>query len=181
MTTLQQNIKDWLESPVCNHARGTISDVRPVIVQIGDESWNACYYLQWGEYTKDMMACLDGRKKPGARYSRRLIYCVGPLPKVKLKKGKKYPAGNVCFPYQGLDWYVAGYMQSNDLKSPFTEFHPFGENFLLAPWDIPNSKIDDYERTRDGAPRPYKRVPMTITPELPKYERTDDLPASRSR
>lgn len=42
------------------------------------------------------------------------------------------------------------------MREPYSEYHPFGPNFILRPWNIPNEKIDKYE------PKPYTRIPMTI-------------------
>jgi hypothetical protein len=65
-------------------------------------------------------------------------------------------------------WYVAGYYPrlsgrtqsgaSDPADHAFMAYHPFSANFMLAPWDIKDSKIDSYERV------PYKRVNVVVSP-----------------
>lgn len=141
LTTTVSDIADWLIGLKC-------TEVVPVIVAIGNEKWTGCRYNRTLEYTADMDAVRDGRHKAGDKYTENRIYVTGKLP------GAKRHGDKVCFPFEGKDWYVAGYYQGNDPK--YDEYHPFGVNFILAPWDVPNSMIDEYE------PKPYKRIDMAV-------------------
>jgi len=152
MTTQNEilTVKQWLERD-CR-----CFDVRPCIVEIAGERWeNAAQYSQTFTYTEGMDCVRDGRKKAGDTYTETRIYVVGNLPKVKHPKNRKYPIDGVCFPYREQDWYVACYISADRLKG-FEHAHPLGANFILCPWDIPNSKIDD------GEPKPYKRFLMIV-------------------
>jgi hypothetical protein len=98
-----------------------------------------------------------GKAKAGDKYTETMVYCVGKLPKCKFnKQGRIKHDAKVCFPnpYDGLDWYVAGYAQ--EIKPEHDCYNPFGKNFLLRPWDLPE-KIDAHE------PKPYTRIPIRIT------------------
>lgn len=127
-------------------------DIREVKIIIGSESWRACQYKQILPYTATMDAVTHGTKKAGDTYTVEAIYCIGELP----KDFKPLKNNHVCFPYQGKDWYVAGYLPAPVEESIMKQSHPFGVNFILRPWDIPGSKIDEYEA------KPYTRTPMTI-------------------
>jgi len=90
-------------------------DVQPVKVKIGSDQWE------------------------GARYKRNdrdRIYVVGHRPD---KKGK-----NWAYPFEGLDWYVAGYLDEATDKEKMEMYHPFGINFILMPWTA-SDPIDVYE------------------------------------
>jgi len=104
---------DWLR------AKDNISDIRPVTVTIGAQTWQGAEYTRTMEYSADMMAVIDGRA-------------------------------------DGLDWYVAAYYQKDPVEVQFAQFQPFGPNFLLAPWDVPDTKIDTYE------PKPYIREELKL-------------------
>lgn len=143
-------LKPWLESNNC-------VNVRDVTVEIAGQRWCGCEYGKRFKYTPDMDAVTRGLKKAGEEYSHQSIYCVGELPLVYKPKRKKWPLDRVCFPRNdGLDWYIAAYMTRDRITPAFEEFHPFGVNFMLCPWDIPGSKIDDGEKT-------YTRYPLTVT------------------
>ena len=135
---------DWIAS------LPNINWVRPVKLVIDGIGYlNACRYEQ---------ACMapEGCRNPGP-YTREVIYVVGMLPKCKIKRN------SVCFTLEGdkREWYIAGYagttqgVGSYQEKVPPGEYNPFGNNFLLMPWEQAE-KIDQYERYT------YKRVPMTI-------------------
>jgi hypothetical protein len=131
----------WLTKCNCH-------DLKKVRVTIGKQSWTGVEYKQTMHYEASMMACTHGKKTPKDTWTRHNIYLPGDLPtghhKVK-----------ACFPYQDRDWYVATYIESKAIKG-FDGYHPFGPNFIISPWDIPDSKIDDGER------KPYKRIPTQI-------------------
>jgi hypothetical protein len=149
-TEMHAKLCNWLTECKCH-------DVKPVNVRIGDEIWVGCYYKRTLEYTASMDAVTRGDKKAGDTYTEESIYCLGKLPKAKLKRNKPNPSAAVCFPYNGHDWYIAAYMPKENLHEGNASFHPFGISFILRPWDIPNSKIDDYER------KPYTRQEMRVS------------------
>ena len=110
---------------------------KPCRVTIGKETWEACRYTR--AFDED---------KP-SRWVREFILCVGKLPKAK----RDHPRSS-CFPFEGLDWYVAGHSSTTEVN----EWQPFGYDFQLSPWDCKDgSKIDTHERWT------YKRFPMTVT------------------
>lgn len=144
---------EWLASLV------GISNIRPCKVTIDGVTWEGARYTRTSYYTADQDAVRWGKKKAGEAYTQEFIYCLGKLPKCYAKrvndKGHAMLQGKVCFPYEGLDWYVCGYYQQDSQE--FQEYHPCGRNFMLAPWDIPNSKIDD------GEPKIYTRKELKVT------------------
>ena len=124
-------------------------------VAIGRTTYPAALYTECCEVQPGCRAYTEGKRA----YTREMIYCVGNLPSAKLR-------GNVAFnlPTDATDWYVAAYYgnvvnRRQETAEP-NEFHPFGNSFILAPWDIADSKIDQYER------HPYRRVPMVIRNEV---------------
>lgn len=92
------NVYEWLRS--CSG----VTDVRPVKVTIGNETFEG------GRYTQ---RCEDH------------IYLLGNLPQ-NYKKLK----GKIAFVVDGVDWYVAAHYQ----EVAETEHQPFGSNFILMPW-----------------------------------------------
>jgi hypothetical protein len=143
-------LKTWLEFHNC-------LNIRNVQVAIHGQDWKGCEYDQIHKYTSDMDAVTRGYKRAGDEYGSRHIYCLGELPLVYKPKRRKWPLNRICFPRDdGLDWYIAAYMPLDRITPEFSEFHPFGVNFMLCPWNIPNSKIDDGDK-------PYTRYPMTVT------------------
>jgi hypothetical protein len=156
MTSTPQAIATWLASNKCK-----CFDVQPCVVTINGESWQACQYSQTLEYTAGMDCVTRGEKQAGDTYTRTGFYCVGSLPSCyRGSKRNKYPQGRACFPFEGLDWYVVCYIER--ISPQFQDSHPFGPNFLLAPWDVPTSKIDQYET------KPYSRFTLVVTPAVPK-------------
>jgi hypothetical protein len=133
---------EWLSNCRCEN-------IKPVRVTIGKQSWIGCQYDQILEYTQGMLCVCNGEHKAGEKYTENKIYLIGALPKAKNRQF-------VCFPFQGQDWYVAGYIA--EIKEGFKNFHPFGSNFLLSPWNIPNIAIDA------GEAKPYIRMAMTVEP-----------------
>jgi len=144
-------LQEWLVNE-CN-----CHDVRPVRVTIGEQSWEGCYYKQTLEYQIGMDAVSRGDKKAGDKYTEEAIYVIGKLPKVKYnKRGKVDLDAKVCFPLNGVDWYVSGYMLEENFKPENRQFHPFGVSFILRPWNIPNEAIDKYEQKK------YLRIPLIL-------------------
>ncbi len=143
-----RDLRDWLTQ--LGHR-----NVQPVTVDIDGQLWTGARYTRVSHYAPDMLAVQRGDKREGEEYSQEFIYCLGPLPKVYVKaKGYRDHGKAVCFPCDGLDWYVAGYV--TDISPQYASSHPFGPNFLLCPWDIEGGKIDDY------SPKPYARFPLTV-------------------
>jgi len=136
---------DWLRACGCR-------DVRPVIVTIDGQSWYGCRYVSVGQHTRGMDAVLRGTRQAGQSCAKERIYCVGSLPRCYGKRQE----GKVCFPFQGAEWYVVGYILGKQILPQFAPSHPFGENFVLGPWSIPESKIDEGER------KPYVRHAMAV-------------------
>lgn len=128
-------------------------DVRPVLVTIEGEIWQAAFYRQTFEYQPGMDAVSRGEKKAGDKYTEEGIYCIGSLPSLYHSRKRNH----VCFPWNGQEWFIAGYSSIAGMREPYSEFHPFGPNFMMRPWNIPNSKIDD------GEPKPYTRVEMNVS------------------
>src|SRR4051812_48726068 len=106
-----KSLVDWLTQDCNAH------DVSPVVVTIGDESWDGARYKQTFTYTADMDGVRDGRHKAGDKYTEEHIYCIGRIPKVYARPPRSGQSivrkeQNVCFPFEGLDWYVSGYVQN---------------------------------------------------------------------
>lgn len=118
---------EWLLSCRC-------FDIQPVTVKIGEETWQGARYKQ----------CDFER-----------VYLIGKLPKCHLSRtGAPKSDAKVCFPFEGKDWYCVGYFQYINPQS--AKYHPFGVNWMLAPWNIPG-KIDEYED------EPYQRIALEMT------------------
>lgn len=121
---MKNKVAEWLRS-----LPGT-SDVEPVTITIGTQTWEGARYTQYG---------------------RDHFYLVGDLPKSFLKGPK------TCYrlPDDAHDWYVATYMAKFDaLEEHFKEFHPFGNSWMMMPWDC-GGFIDEHEKT-------YRRMDATI-------------------
>lgn len=117
---------------------------------------------------------IDGVVMPGAIYTspnhnnQEFVYVVGDHPHTRRRGKKLYTRNNICYrvPGDDRDWYIACYFHPELHKTYFKtepkvdpKYQPFGNNFLLSPWDIPgkpDDKIDSFE------PRPYERKDMTI-------------------
>lgn len=124
-----------------------VFDVRPCWVKIRRTVYPACQYSQ-------QRANLN----TGEDYTQTMIYCCGLLPADYLRSSR------IVFISGGEERYVAAYwpqkrnahQKTPNVGDPGSAYHPLGAMFLLTVWDAPE-KIDQYE------PRPYKRVPITIT------------------
>ena len=130
-----QTIEDWLCTLEGIYA------TRRCTVKIQGTTYEAVDYL------RDFPGIPSARNP--APYTQRIIYCVGTRPK---------KIGGICYTWAESkhEWFVCGYMPKENLTEENKHMNPCGVNFLLGPWDIPNSKIDT------GMP-PYKRVPMEVT------------------
>lgn len=128
-----RQLKAHLEGAPCN-----CYDVRPCVLTIGKQRWAGCHYKQ------DLVAP-DGCRNPGP-YTRESWYWIGALP--RFKKNRK--ASCIRIPVLGAedDYYVAGYADEKAVHNEeFKQYHPFGLNWLMSKWDVPDgSKIDTYER-----------------------------------
>jgi hypothetical protein len=126
MNEVAKQVAEWL--------RGidSITEVVPVVVTIGNNSWEGARYVQRGDIH---------------------LYLVGDMPKSYQRSSHE------AYPHNDLLWYISGWWKGMDARSTITavqakEYHPFGKMFMLMPWtcDLP---IDYGEE-------PYRRVPMTI-------------------
>lgn len=136
------SLVDWLKS----HGNESVSSLT---VTIKGTTYIGARYTQTLETPKGSQAHARGERK----YQRTMIYCIGRLPACYRRSTR------VAFKFAGdaRDWYIAGYMPTANLTKENSKYHPFGETFMLAPWDLSNGDtIDRYEpRTRD-------RVPVTL-------------------
>lgn len=147
MTTPAQ-IAEYLRS--IPNAR--VTSTAPCTLTIGKVSYPACRYTE----TLATPAGCEAHRRGEREYTREMFFVAGMLPSANRR-------GNVAFTIAGepCEWYVAGYFgnvrdRKQEIKSP-DEFHPFGNDFLLAPWDIKDGlPIDHYARV------PYRRVAITV-------------------
>ena len=120
-----------------------ITRILPCYVTIGRRTHPAAHYWETLATPTGSPAYARGERE----YVREMVYCVGYLPPAKLR-------GNVAFVIDGTEWYVAAYFGNvSDRKQETAvpnEYHPFGNMFLLAPWE--GGKIDEYARV------PYRRM-----------------------
>ena len=136
-------------------------DIRVGYATIGDQTWPCARYVQTLETPSGSIAAGRGE----TTYTREQIYCVGGLPAGYEKSRYRLPgdplAGHaIAFPYEGFDWYVAGY-SPKVIEPKFAQFHKLGPNFVLMPWSVPSGEpIDHYYIAERG--KPYKRVPLSV-------------------
>ncbi len=139
-TVMPNQIGDWLAG------LGGVFDVVPMTVQIGKTCYPAARYQQTCKVPENSQAWLRGERE----YVRDMIYCVGARPACYRRSDK------TCFRFIGdsRDWYIASYVLDDVASNPqYSEYHPFGEAFQLAPWAVMDgTAIDHYE------PKPYARV-----------------------
>ena len=135
-----------------------VTSATPCALTIKGTVYPAAQYVQHCTVDPGCRAYAEGKRE----YDRMAIMVAGPLPACKRN-------GNVAFrvPGESNEWYVSGYFPRlhgrkqdsiNESDAPYMAFHPFGANFLLAPWDIADSRIDSYARV------PYKRVVCEVKP-----------------
>lgn len=124
-------------------------NVRPCRVTLNNQTWDGAYYEEEREWQQGMDGVQRGEHKAGDKYIIRRIYLLGDRP--------VFNREHVCFPYEGLDWYVSGYCVT--FQPHQAHYHPFGKSFTISPWEIegqPECKIDSHEL------HPYLRVPMSF-------------------
>jgi len=149
-----QEVVDWLKSL---EWKG-ISDIKAVRMFLGDDVYEGASYKQTSALDPSCRAYADGQRKVTTEH----VYLLGEHPATYRKRGKLRENPNVCYTVDGddRDWYVAGYWPplnaDQDHINKFQVFHPCGKHFMLCPWDVPDSKIDDYDQT-------YTRVKIKIS------------------
>lgn len=141
-----KNVSDYLAS------LPGVSDVKPVTVTIGRETFSGARYTDTRHYTAGMMAVQRGERKDGEPYTREWLYLLGDLPKPYQRSTR------VAFTMADdkREWYVASYHDGRDApaKPPFTPC------FQLAPWE--DNKPIDYQETIGGWRKPYRRVAASV-------------------
>jgi len=119
-------------------------------ITIGKETYPAASYIERCAVPPGCPAYDRGERE----YTRHMIYCVGKLP-------SKARRGHVAFRMQddAHDWYVAAYYGNvkgrvQETAEP-NDYHPFGNAFMLAPWDpVDGVTIDAHARV----PYPRQRI-----------------------
>lgn len=135
-----------------------VTSATPCMLTIKGTVYPAAQYVQHCTVNPGCRAYAEGTRA----YDRMAIMVAGPLPACVRN-------GNVAFTLAGMthEWYVAGYYPAHtgrtpqinkDCKPEFSQYHPFGMDWLLMEWDIADQKIDSYARV------PYKRVNVDVTP-----------------
>lgn len=124
-------------------------DVRPCVLTVWDHTFEAAWYRQRME------------PAPGARNQNPHINEAIYIPAIRPPRMRK--ARHVCYtrPDDPREWYNSCYI--DEVTPPFAVSHPFGPNFMLAPWDTSNfppqykdDKIDTGERDK------YVRLPLLV-------------------
>ncbi len=119
---LRDKVGAWLNS------QNDATDVKPVMLMLNGKRYQGAYYRLQGEQR---------------------LYVIGKRPDQK---------GPTCYRIHLLeestvdddqrDWYIAGSIQNeSNFDSVDWENHPFGNHWVVVPWDIeddPDSRIDDY-------------------------------------
>lgn len=107
-----------------------VKDVKPVKVLLDNLAYEGAMYT-------------DTNRDDDTR-----IILVGTQPE-KMHKRSKFCFAWTDSPYE---WYIGSYWSGTK-----NEHHPFGANFMLNPWKVPDgTRIDEYERKQ------YLRIPMTV-------------------
>ena len=136
----------------------SVTSATPCTLTIKGTVYPAAQYVQHCTVDPDCRAYAEGKRE----YDRMAIIVAGPLPACVRN-------GNVAFTLAGMahECYVACYYPAhkgrtpqinNDCKLEFSQYHPFGMDWHISPWDIADSKIDSFERV------PYKRVVCEVKP-----------------
>lgn len=125
----------------------------PYSVTIGRQTFHGARYRESFAYLHDGRDSTGRTFKAGDRYMRESIFLVGALPAAYQRRAK------TCFRLIGdsRDWYITCYATEETARdSRYAEYHPFGQTFIISPWDVPDgTAIDHYE------PKPYTRVGAT--------------------
>lgn len=141
---IQHDIVKWLKAiPSVLHAV-------PCTITIKGTSYAAARYAENVTISPGCDAYARGERQ----YTREAIYVLGPLPKHYQRRRK------AAYVVQGdtREWYIAGYWDGR--PNPFNpgterDYHPFGKNFILAPWTF-SEAIDQYETHK------YDRVALSV-------------------
>lgn len=135
-----------------------VHDVVPCIVTIGRVTYQGARYMQILTTSPGSDAYRRGERE----YTQDLIYLAGMLPGRYLR-GRYLRSSPLALTMQGdsREWYVAGYygevVKRRRVIAESSEYHPFGNSILLAPWEVPDGMaIDHYESS------PYRRVAASV-------------------
>ena len=138
---LAHEVANWLRS-----LTERVKDVRPCRVGIGKSTYGGARYTGIFHYTQSMMAVIEGQAKGGELYYSDTFYLLGKLPTSYKKKA--------VYVIENQEWYVSGYSSHVERN----EYQPFGWDFMLCVWNIPDgTKIDHYEE------RKRQRLPVEVT------------------
>lgn len=149
-----KSLTDWLAGLT------GISEVKAVQVAIGHETFKGARYVATRHYDSGMMAVQRGDKKAGESYTQEYIYLLGARPVSHRRSSRiayRLTTGDT------RDWYVACHLDG-PVEAKFADYHPFGANFLLSPWEVPSGEAIDHYDTLVGK-KPYKRVDAQVTEE----------------
>ena len=144
--TIYENLAVYLKSLPGIH------DVHTMTLKLGRDEYPAAVYKQ----TLNIPEGSDAYRRGERQYTREMVMAIGKLPAHYCKSSR------VAFVVNGdtREWYVAGYSgqikYGKQAEQEVDQYHPFGNDFLLAPWDRTDQKIDSYEDT------PYRRVPAAM-------------------
>ena len=119
-------------------SREEVTAATPVVVQIG------CRVYPAARYTQDQ----DGVEET------RLVV-LGELPPLHAKMRQ------ICYRTDDSEyaWHLVAWFRQRSGCKEWDEVHRFGSHFLLALW----SPLENWA-TDQTARKPYRRIPMTITP-----------------
>ena len=109
---MKEQVAEWLRTIF------GVSDVSPVTLTIGKQSWEGALYKQddaWG------------------------YYLVGDPP--------RHTKTCYQFTENGRDWYLSAYQTDPVYLSECKEFHPFGKNWMMRAWTC-KTKIDAHTEYR---------------------------------
>jgi len=125
-------------------------DVRPLRLTIGRATYEAAAY-------KRTVTPPAGSRNLEP-YVDEAIYAIGRLPSAYRRRKR------TVFRFQGdvREWFIACHMPKENLTSENAPYHPFGETFILAPWEVPGGESIDKYSYWGGEIKPYTRVPATI-------------------
>ena len=115
----------------------------PNVVKLGDVVYEGARYTARYFYSKGMQAVIEGKHKAGDPYYHDRFCLLGLGPKHRRK---------TVYTFEGGEWYLGCYYA----KGKVTEHAPFGNNFSIDLWSIPDQKIDHYDEHK------RQRVPMSV-------------------
>jgi hypothetical protein len=126
--TLQTAVTEWLS------ALPHVTSVKPVRVTIEGVTYAGARYTEQLTTPEGSDAYRRGERT----YTREMIYLIGNLPRHYVKRSK----AAYTMPGDSREWYIAGHWagQHNQFNPNWetdkTKYHPFGPNFILAPWSV---------------------------------------------